>query len=141
MPSQRDNARLLYYDRTAVTHALNSNLNGLAPHALTIRWTYTVPAGRVAYVESAQVTAWRETAAAPLGTVGAVVRCTPVAGVLCNIVGAWLFDNTVGARQAEALGSMGYLSAGDVIDGITFDQGVGGTASYRVDAKYTEAQA
>lgn len=110
----------------------------VAPHGLTTRWTYTVPAGRFCIVELMRVFLLRETVAAPAAVAAALVTYTPSGGAAGFICNAQLLDNTVGAKEKENWGSELRLQAGDVLQGQTVDGSTGGTLRLHANFVGTE---
>lgn len=131
-----------YYHRTypveravggVVSQTGNYNAGGVAPHAATTRWTYTVPTNRAAQIESALVAILRTAAAAPVGTTFATVTATGV-----SLLYATDISNAVGAFTSQQQGESGFLNAGDVLLGQTFDGSTGGTHDLVVTAHWRE---
>lgn len=118
--------------------ALSYIAAGVAPHAATIRATYTVPAGRAAIVEIAQASIIRDAAPAPASIASGRVRYLPSFGGTLWLCEAVIFDAAVGARDVSAVGLTLYMAAGDTIDLETFDGSTGGTVRYAMTAKVTE---
>jgi hypothetical protein len=134
-------SRPQYYDRTATPTMDQFGTSGAAPHASTVRWTYTVPSGKKAYLE--WVNAWlrRVTAAAPVGRATSVINYTPSGGAAGSIVIARHINNAVDAVDRDG-GSVGaFLGAGDVVNASTEDLSTGGTVDYLVVSKRAEFDA
>ncbi len=110
----------------------------VAPHGVTTRWTYTVPASRKAQMESVLARILRITAAAPVAYADADVA---VGNVLSYIAIADLMTNNVGDRISVNLGAAAFLQAGEFVVGRTQDASTGGTISYVASLKATEFDA
>jgi len=108
---------------------------------VTTRLTYTVPAGKKAMVEVMQVRVRRASAATTVGLAGAYVMLTPSGGVIKEILDTGINDNTVNARDNNALGGTMVLCTGDQLDLKTYDLSTGGTCDYFVCYKLTEFDA
>ena len=57
-----------WYDRNPTSISKTFTNTGVAPHVITARWTYTVPAGRKCQIEFVQIELVRKTVAAPVNT-------------------------------------------------------------------------
>jgi len=134
-------ARAAWYDRTAASKCDYYYGQGVSPHAVTTRLTYTVPAGKKAMVEVMQVRVRRASAATTVGLAGAYVMLTPSGGVIKEILDTGINDNTVNARDNNALGGTMVLCTGDQLDLKTYDLSTGGTCDYFVCYKLTEFDA
>lgn len=133
---------LNWFDRNPLNIA-NGYVAGLAPHANTTRWTYTVPQNRKCYLEFLDCQVTRQAAAGPVGNVdasvvyfAAIAPATPV-----NIATSDLFTNGVGDNSKSALGQSLLLYAGDVLYAQTSDLGTGGQCFYNLSMKGTEFDA
>lgn len=132
--------RAAYYDRNPLD-VVNQYIAAIAPASLTVRWTYTVPAARKAYVESAFNLCIRETVATTAGDAWSEVTVTPNGGAN-TFLGAAVFNgNVVGNQGQSSLGSVGLLQAGDALIGKTLDNSSGGTVQFAVASKATEFDA
>ena len=134
-------ARPAWYDRNAASRADTYTGQQLAPHALTTRLTYTVPAGKKAIVELLQVKCVRRTAATTVGLVYAYATITPSGGSEKEILDSYLFGNAVGDKDGQALQGTLVLCTGDVINMKTYDGSTGGTVDYFLAYKVTEFDA
>jgi hypothetical protein len=112
-----------------------------APHADTQRWTYTVPAGKKALVEAAQLLTLRDAAATTLGRAEASILITPSGGALNRMLRTLHLINTVGERVDIFIGEAGSLLAADQIQATTEDSSTGGTMGYFATAKIMEYDA
>lgn len=134
-------SRPLYYDRTMVSRTSYYSSGAIAPHGITERWTYTVPTGKKAFVQSLLAVAQRITAAAPVSQYAALVTVTPNGGTLARVLLALLLTNNVGDSAREHYGASGALAAGDVLASSTVDLSTGGTVDYNLSAWYIEFDA
>lgn len=134
-------ARPNYYDRNA-TSKQSSYVGGpLAPHSVTTRWTYTVPAGKKAYVESCYVDIIRGSAATSGPSCKAFIRVTTsdsTIGTLCATGGEF---NTLNALISQTVSNVGLLAAGDLVQSDSYDNSTGGTLYIVMTAKYTQFDA
>lgn len=116
------------------TLASNYSAAGVAPHADTIRWTYTVPSGRAAAIESAEVLVIRSVAAGVAAQVLAYITA-PVLGFLLI---AAEYDVAVGARMGFQVGLAGFANAGEQLNGRTADACAAGAHDFYVGARFRE---
>lgn len=130
-----------WYDRNPVHIARNYAASGVAPHGSTQRWTYTVPAGKKAFIEHTVLHAFRNTAAAPVGEVNLAIVVTPAAAAAVEYTIRRFFNNTVGAEIQSEASQGGILLAGDAIEARTSDASTGGSMAYNINAKMTEFDA
>jgi hypothetical protein len=103
------------------------NAGGVGPHGLTNRWSVTTPTSAAYAIESAFVYVMRETVAAPVGQTFARVTAAGVDLLYANQI-----DNAVGGKIHQWLGHCGFLKAGEIITGSTFDGSTGGTNTLAV---------
>ena len=122
-----------WYDRNPTSISKTFTNTGVAPHVITSRWTYTVPAGRKCQIEFVQIELVRKTVAAPVNTAFGYVT---IAGA--SFLRAVMESNTIGERSNTVAGVGVILEAGDVIAGLTFDSSTGGTITYTLTLKGTE---
>lgn len=121
-----------WYDRGAVAVFTGYNAGGVAPHAGTQRWTYTVAAGKKLAIQCFDAQILRITAAAAVAEYGIILQYVPSGGGGGYIVQPNSVDNAVSAGEDRILGSTMVLTSGDVISAITYDGSTGGTVSYNV---------
>jgi len=98
-----------------------------APHGLTTRFTYTVPANRIAIIENTMIEALRLTAAGTLGTVDVYILADSV-----YIAKVFFYNNTVYSAGYENQAKQILLKAGETCVGKTSDGSTGGTVNYRM---------
>lgn len=123
---------------TKVTATINV---GAAPHGLTTRWTYTVPAGRFCILEHRFLKVARAAAAAPAGVVFLRIVYTPSGAGATVIMEVNFTNNTVDYHESLlAVGEM-RMKAGDVLACDSIDVSTGGTASYLGSVVGTEYDA
>lgn len=134
-------ARPTYYDRNSIEGSLNYQAYAVAPHADTTRWTYTVPAGKKAYVDSANAIVYRFTAATGVSLVNSRLVITPSGGSATLIVFAHIETNVVGDNARQNLAGSLLLLSGSTFRGITVDSSTGGTVDYVAAAHYIEFDA
>lgn len=131
-------ARPAYYDRNAVPKVLSYAQGAIAPHVQTQRWTYTVPAGKKAFIEEIFAQVRRESVAAPAVRIDVQITYAPVSGSNMFIGLPIIYTNNVGDQETEFPPQLGLLVAGDLIHGDTEDTSTGGTAAYVVAMKFIE---
>jgi len=134
-------ARPAWYDRNPIQRIQNWDEGAVAPHANTQRWTYTVPPGKKAFVEYAELWAKRLTAAGTVGIVEANVRVTPSGGSASAIMRVYVITNNVGDVDKAVVGQALTLLAGDMIECRSADSSTGGTATYHSAVKIVEFDA
>lgn len=134
------NPRQAWYDRNplAVWKVYSA---AIAPAGATVRWSYTVPVVRKAYLEGGQASVLRQTVAAPVDIAQAFVRYTPSGGSGGPLAQANLLNNAVGALDTQNISSSVLGFAGDLFEGVTVDASTGGTMVVRITAKFTEFDA
>jgi len=127
-----------WYARTVTFINNIYNVDAVAVHALTTRWTYTVPASTNAFVLSALATIMRATA----GDLGAYARATisvnnlPAAALI--VARAGLGAGATGEKDNSA-GSAGlFMLAADTLVATTNDPSLVGTAHYLLTSKIAE---
>jgi hypothetical protein len=130
-----------WYDRNPVMVGNIYGGDALAPHALTTRFTYTVPTGKKCYLEYGQLKVTRDGATATPVKAGcdfpitAGISTTPILGI------ASIISGTLGATDNQTLGAAIILVAAFAFTGSTFDTSTGGTCGYIVTFKGTEFDA
>jgi len=134
-------ARPEWYDRNPITKIFNYNGANVAPHAITQRFTYTVPAGKKAIIEAALVYFYKRTVQTTLGLVGAYIDVNLGGAGAQVLLSQEMYTNNVGDKDHTELGTTMLLSAGDIIRGFTFDLGTGGGVTYILAVMVTEYDA
>ena len=114
----------------------------VGPHTHVHRWVYTVPAGRMAFVESAILWIFRDSATTTDGDVNNWIALTVKGGQPeVGLLGIRLASKDRGAYVSEVIGQAMILLAGDKIEGITADENDDGTINYHNTIKVTEFDA
>jgi len=133
--------RLEWYDRNPYHRFQSYHGEDVAPHVQTTRWSYTVPYGKKAFVESAFVYVERATAAGTARLAQSQIEIQPFGQSTNYLLLVALRTNTVGDHDHEAMGNGPILLVGDAVGGYTVDTSTGGTVDYTMDAKITEFDA
>lgn len=131
-------ARPQFYDRNPGSILIDYSATGVAPHALTVRSTYTVPVARKAYLESGEMKLNRGTrptgVLAPIrGWIKGVVSAN--AGTILTLV---LLTSAKYKSTQASLSSQITMLPGDSITLETQDTNTGGTADLDLSAKLME---
>jgi len=130
-----------WYDRNpSVVHKSYTGDN-VEPHSTEQRWTYTVPKGRMAFIEIMDIVVIRREAASSVGLIDAHVCYKPYGGDVAPILVGLLLDNNVGAKVERGVGQALVVLEYDKLEAHTFDESTGGSASYRIVLKVTEFDA
>jgi hypothetical protein len=136
---QRDG---IYYDRNATSITNNYAAATIAPHGATNRWTYTVPSGRKAFLEFAEVQVIMETVPTVTATQSAqsYLQVTTAAGSTKLIMLAMLYGATVvqGSRDTVALGGSMELQPAEVLIGTTVNSFTAGSCWHFLTTKLSE---
>jgi len=132
MPRRSGTARIQYIDRNP-TSKDQSFAGTAAPHALTTRWTYTVPSLRLAVVSVAECLSMRLTAAGTLGLSNSIIDKAAI-----DLLQSPLQSNTVGDKTTVAIGQSILMLSGEALHGKTSDLSVTGTVLYLVTSSITE---
>lgn len=117
-----------------ITHAVVEYDAIVAPHAVTTRWTYTCPAGKVARVKRFAGRLLRITAAATLGAPQVVILYNGASDAF-NLA---LFDNAISGMVTESDAPGLLLLPGETIGAKSVDTSTGGTVWYNVLAVIDE---
>jgi len=125
------------HDRNPVRQTLTYSGTGIAPHATTQRFSYTVPSGKKAIVLAAQANLQRATAA----TTAAITRASVQLQNTLVVDARISYDNNVGARASMNIAQAGVLLPGETVIGQTRDTSTGGTVDYEIDCLITEFDA
>jgi hypothetical protein len=111
----------------------------IAPHAITDRFTYTVPANRIAMVRSGWIQIMRDAAPGVVDRAVAVIFKKSVGGVtVCILFDIEEITAVVGIPRTGSIGESMILVAGEQLIGRTYDLSTGGTYTYRVSADVAE---
>jgi len=123
-------ARLQPWYQTNFTISNQAYSVALSPHATTVRWTYTVPASRIAQIMSCTVSVIRTTVASTNSDVGTYID------INAGFSTAYLDRSLPAVLDSAALnlGVGAMLVAGDVVRGKTFDNCTGGQLVFTLGA-------
>lgn len=113
----------------------------LAPHTLTIRDTYTVPAGRSAFLNSIFLETYITTAPSSVGSTRIVVTLNQTTLGVGHIFELYRHTNAVDAEKSGSISPEFLLVAGDVVRILTIDNSVGGNVRYNASVIFTEFDA
>jgi len=117
--------------RNPTNQALTYYGNNIAPHAETQRALYTVPAGKMFWVDSIYLYTEILTAAAPAGfRENFYVSDVDAQAVIISDCVISKDQNTIGNNASKSISQLGLFLAGTVIEGKTLDIGTGGTLRY-----------
>jgi hypothetical protein len=121
--------RVAWYDRAPLVRMLAYNAI-VAPHALTQRWAYTVPASRKFQIQIGQFSIKNMTAAGgPIGQQTAQLDYLPSGGAQGSIVMSQLFSISTGDAIFQAVGTTAAILTGDQLFGYTSNLNGGGGTS------------
>lgn len=134
-------ARPQFYDRNPVPKSQLFSGAGIAPHADVIRWSYTVPVGKKAWVDGCTVYVIRDAAATAVNSCFCGIQYTPSGGAISRLNVCYQVVNTVGDQIHNSLTQIGALMPGDLIQADDSDISTGGTHVIEESAKYTEYDA
>src|SRR5574341_363058 len=112
-------------DRNAVQKNGTVQLNGVAPHALTVRATYTVPAGKRFLLTAVHLWVRRRTAATTAGLVQMKVDTS--LGIEIPIQSS---KNAIDDLMSSDAAPNVLLQAGETVNTRTSDTSTGGTVDY-----------
>jgi len=113
----------------------------VAPHALTTRWSYTVPTGKKTFLEAILCWLMRAGAAATVGRVYALIQYLEGGVSGPYLAYASIRTNSVGDGDSGNLGQSIIMVAGDIIRCQTSDGSTGGAVDYNTGFKATEFDA
>lgn len=109
--------------------AFTFSSGNVAPHASTVRWSYTVPAGRRCQVNYIGVGCWRRTTPTTPDIVYSFVQLNP-GGAGFFIIAIARLTAITDNDDAFISAPQFIMNAGDLIRGQTLDGSVGGTCDY-----------
>lgn len=137
--SAQATARPFYIDRNPANGSQEYSAANVAPHAATTRFTYTVPAGKKAYLEAATAHARIQTVAAP----GARRLVSVQKSVAANmaLLARRIYTNVANDQVDAQETQLGLLGAGESINAITEDLSTGGGVDYYISLFRTEFDA
>ena len=139
--SNPGSSRPAWYDRNPLPVSEKFFTQTLAPAGVTAQWTYTVPTGRKAMVESAFCYLDRATVATTAGYAQAFIQYLPQGVAAADMVQAAINNNAVDSSDKAINAGTAVMVAGDQLRGQTSDASVGGTYRADVIAKLTEFDA
>jgi len=118
-----------WYQTNFTTDNKRYGSGSVAPHALTNRWTYTVPADRIARIMGSYCMLMRDSAptSASYAVSAILVASAVYLPYLVEITSATYVPRLMGYSESAI------VRAGETIVGQTADVSVGGTYSYEVD--------
>ncbi len=131
----------VWYDRNPVRKGFKVEASNMAPHGLTLQGSYTVPVGKKAILSSAQVTAYRTTAATTAGMISLYVVDAFDIDPEYFILRALFNLPLVGDSYNESIGLFLLLTAGDIISLKSFDLSEGGLLFINMTCSITEFDA
>jgi hypothetical protein len=126
-----------WYQTNFATVGKNYVGSAVAPHASATRWTYTVPASRIAIVKSCYCFLMRDGAPGTAALASCQIGAT-LSGTAVIVLAAEQNTATLSVAVVAYLGDSVVLKAGDVLEGYTFDLSTTGTYRYRVTATLIE---
>jgi len=129
-PSGARNAQL---DRICTWGVMNYSGDGLAPHAPTLRWSYTVPTGVRAILESLFCLCYRWSAP----TTSSMVFCYIWVGSAV-LAFAMFEDPAQFAQDKDCQGFSMHLDEGETVTGYTGDMSTDGSCCFKVTSRYVE---
>lgn len=130
-------ARPAYYDRNGIQIGASFEA-ALPPHGATNRWSYTVPVGKAAYIESLYAYMVRQTA--PGANVYSECYCVALLnGVTTDKFFDLVFNGAVPFTPAYInQTSFGFMRPGDVLFGTSQSSDTGGANTYGIAFKGTQ---
>lgn len=133
--------RPTYYDRNPSEKLFASSRFAVAPAAITTRSTYTVPSNKKAFIESASANVIRRAVATTAIATENHVFVNPLVGGIIYLAYSVLTGNVVGNQATQALGSLGFMGAGDAISVEDGSSDTGGTSDQLGAGKIVEFDA
>lgn len=131
-------SRPAHYDRNPRVVTMGHQGAGIAPHTTTIRTTYTVPAGKKTFIESASAFLVRDVVAGTPGRSRAYMDVTPSGGSGVIVAYAAIHQGTLGDASRSASSPLGTMFPGDVLRILSTDAAVGGSCEYASHAMLVE---
>ena len=125
-----------FYDRNAKPLQFNYGASTVAPHTTETRFTYTVPKGKMAWIENCLARILRDGAATAEGLAIAHIQARGY-----RTVEAAIFAKTLGEKASMNVGHSILLYEGDVINGVTADVCGDGTCAYQLNVHLIEFDA
>jgi hypothetical protein len=134
-------SRAAPYDRNPVGKVTEFVGLAIAPVGNTTRFTYTVTAGKKAFLGILTAGSTRVTAAAPVARADAIVNWLPASGGGAAILRIFNESNALAAQSYAAMAPSLTLLAGDIIQGQTADNSTGGTMDFTITCATAEFDA
>lgn len=134
-------ARPIYYDRNSSTKGKTYQASAVAPHTTTTRWTYTVPAGKAAYVEALNAMIYRDVAPTVVSLAQSIIYIVSSDAVTSTVLQVRTYSASTYVFYYGSQSNIALLKAGDQIYANTFDNSTGGAVTYTIDLKLTEFDA
>lgn len=117
-------------ERSPTTITRSYSVASVAPHGATSRWTYTVPAGKLALVSALLTHVARDGATSTPGIAQGYIQLVASGGSGVYVLLGSIISGTLGVQDHMALGQSLWLRAGDNMQGVTSDGSTGGTMFY-----------
>ncbi len=134
-----------YYDRNPKSLDFHVATGFIGPHAATTRWSYTVPAGRRAFIERGFSFVQMSGVPSVVSDRQSYLAHFPVGGGpgALFIFAVLTLDSGVipGTRSTDDASTAKEMQAGDILQFVTLDLCTGGNAAYIGDAVGTEFDA
>jgi hypothetical protein len=136
-------AKKPYYDKRRNPKQIMMSYSGSVapPHPQTLRWQYTVPAGRQAIVELLVAVTQRDAAASVAATASDYIILEAHGAGNMVLIYAWIASLSLGAQTALTVGTALTLYESDRLNAYTYDGSADGTVSYVISAKIIEFDA
>ena len=134
-------ARPAAFDRNPVQTVKSVTVYSDPPAGFTVRWTYTVPAGKRALITSGTINIQRYTVATVVGQLQYMLAISPLGSGRTGFMGFYDNDNTVNRALRATIGQGPLLNAADVVEALTADSCTGGTNNVWISATFTEFDA
>jgi len=128
--------RAEWYDRNPNMTYQYYHGTGVAPHSVVARWSYTVPTGKKAFIESLLIMIQRTAVATSAGRFRGDIAATYPA-----FMKVYNYGNVVGSGESRNQGYTGCLPSGFAVSAITEDLSTGGTVDYWLDMVFCEFDA
>jgi len=134
-------ARPAAFDRNPVQTVKSLTVFSDSPAGTTVRWTYTVPAGKRALLTSGTINIQRYTVATSVGQLEYYLAISPLGSGRTGFMGFLDNDNTVNRVLRATIGQGPLLNTADVVEALSRDSSTGGTNNVWMSATFTEFDA
>ena len=128
-------ARPQYYDRNAASVSGNYGAT-VGPHAVTTRFTYTVPTGKKCLIEAAYSSIIRASAAGTLGVIALYAGTNTV-----RAMNLYVYNNTVNTYYSDKAVTQLTVYGGASYYAVSADTSTGGTSEIIIQFNGTEFDA